>query len=260
MISGGNRLDPFGPEVAEIFERVDATMSVEELDHRFGHRTVVKRVASISSNLAKRIGQCRVLEQIAGLRRLGPDHIRLFVARLVKELLCDPPVRVTLGKRESVLCVVNGWGEQLPEGQSAEAGTHGIPSGNCSWDVDGFNTDGVNGGNAFGREVFDRQGFGSPAARVKAVEFASLGLVVEDEEVYTDAVDVGLDNTHHSIGRDGRVDGVTTLFENMCAGLRGKKLGGGDDAEFRDDHRTALSWNRRKLLRQNGHRSKEQHD
>ena len=103
---------------------------------------------------------------------------------------------------------------------------------------------------AFGLEVIDGQRLGSPAAGVEAVDLAGFRLVDDGEEVATHAVDVGLDDAHDGIGRDGGVDGVAAFFEDVRAGLRGEKLRSRDDAELRDDHGAALSGNRGELLAQ----------
>ncbi len=60
--------------------------------------------------------------------------------------------------------------------------------------------------------VIDGECLGSPAAGVQAIDFPRFGLVVEHEEIATDPIDVGLDDAHDSIGRDGGVDGVAALL------------------------------------------------
>ena len=68
-----------------------------------------------------------------------------------------------------------------------------------------------------------------------------LRFVVESEEIATHTVDVWLHDAHHGVRCDGRVDGVATFFEYVCAGLRSEKLRSCDYSEFRYDHGAALS-------------------
>ena len=50
---------------------------------------------------------------------------------------------------------------------------------------------------------------------------------------------VRLDEPHHRVGRNGRVDGVAAALEHLHAGARRQRLAGGDDAEFCGDFRSA---------------------
>ena len=163
-IGGGDRLDPLGLEVAKVFQRMHAAVGVEELDHRLGHRPVVERVPAMSGDLPERVRQRRIPEKIAGLRSTRPDIVGFFVAGLVEEPFGNPVARIAFRERKSILRVVNGRGEQLTEGQRAEARAHGIPSGNRAWHVDGLDADRVDFGDAFGLQVVDGQRLGSPTA------------------------------------------------------------------------------------------------
>ena len=64
-------------------------------------------------------------------------------------------------------------------------------------------------------------------------------LVDDRKQIAADAVHVRLDETHHGVGRDGRVDRVAAALEHLHASARRQRLTGGDDAEFRGDLRSA---------------------
>src|SRR6185312_11754308 len=117
-------------------------------------------------------------------------------------------------------------------GQSAEALVHRVPSGNRAGNVDGLDANGVDGGDAFGFEIANGERFGCPAAGIEAVQLTGFGLVIDHEDVSANAVHVGLNDAHHSIGCDGGINGIATLFKNVGAGLRGEKLRSGDDSEL----------------------------
>ena len=51
--------------------------------------------------------------------------------------------------------------------------------------------------------------------------------------------DLGLDEAHHRIGGDGRVDRVAAALEHLHPRLRGQRLVRGDNAVFRGDFRPA---------------------
>src|SRR5882672_6650530 len=89
-IGGGDRLDPLRLKVAEVFKRMDSTVCVEKLDHRLSHRSVVESVSPMCSNLPKGVCQRRILEEIAGLRCIWPDHVGFFIAGLIKEPFRNP--------------------------------------------------------------------------------------------------------------------------------------------------------------------------
>ena len=48
---------------------------------------------------------------------------------------------------------------------------------------------------------------------------------------------VRLDQPHHRVGRDRRVDGIAAALEHLHAGARGQRLARRDDAVFRRDLR-----------------------
>ena len=64
-------------------------------------------------------------------------------------------------------------------------------------------------------------------------------LVDDGKQIAADPVHVRLDETHHGIGRDGRVHGVAAALEHLNASARGQRLAGGDDAVLRGDLRSA---------------------
>ena len=66
-VGGGDGLDPLGLEVAEVFEGVRAAVGLKELDHGLGHGPVVVSVAAVRGDLAQRIGERGIFEQVAGL-------------------------------------------------------------------------------------------------------------------------------------------------------------------------------------------------
>ena len=47
----------------------------------------------------------------------------------------------------------------------------------------------------------------------------------------------GSTSPDHRVGGDRRVDRVAAALKDLHAGLRGERLAGGDDAEFRGDFR-----------------------
>ncbi len=151
-VGGGDGLDPLGLEVAKVFQGMRAAVGVEELDHGLGHGAVVIGVAALCGDLAERVRQSRILEEIARLRSTRPDVVGFLLAGLIHEPLGDPVARIAFRQWKSILRVVNGRSEQLAEGQRAEARTHGIPSGDCAWDVDGLDADRIDFGDAFGFE------------------------------------------------------------------------------------------------------------
>ena len=59
-------------------------------------------------------------------------------------------------------------------------------------------------------------------------------LVDDGKQVATNPVHVRLDETHHGIGRNGRVHRVAASLEHLNASARGQRLTGGDNA--------GLSW------------------
>ena len=210
----------------EVFDGVDSAVGVEKLHHLLGHWAVVEGVAAMRGDLTERVREGGVLEEVAGLGGVGPDDIGLFVAGLIEKPFRNPVTCIALGERESILRIVDGGCEQCVEWQSAEAAVQGVPPGNRSRDIDGLDADRVDLGHAFGLEVIDGQRLRRPAAGVQAIEFAGLCLVVDGKEVSADTVDVGLDDAHDGVGRDGRVNGVAAFFENVGASLRGEKLRG----------------------------------
>ena len=214
-VGGGDGLNPLGLEVAEVFQGVSSSVGIKEFDHGLGHGTVIESIAPMLGELAQGTGESGVPEEVARRRSSGPDVVGLFVAGLVEQALGYPVAGIALSQGKSVLRIVDGGCEELAKGQSSEAGAQGVPSGDGSRDVDGLDADGVDFGHSFGFEVIDGKGLGGPAAGVQAVDFAGLGLVIEDEEVSADAIDVGLDDPHDGVGRDGGVDGVATLFEDV---------------------------------------------
>ena len=156
-IGGRHGLDPLGPEVAEVFQGMNAALGVKELDHGLGHGAVVVGIAAMRGDLPEGVRQRGVPEEVAGFRCRGPDDVGLFVAGLVHEPLGDPVASVALGERKSVLRIVDGRGEQLAEGQGAEARACGVPSRDRAGDVDGLDADGIDFRYAFGLEVIDGQ-------------------------------------------------------------------------------------------------------
>ena len=67
-VGGGDGLDPLGLEVAEVFQGMRAAVGIEELDHGLGHGPVVEGIAAMLGDLAERVGESRVPEEVAGFR------------------------------------------------------------------------------------------------------------------------------------------------------------------------------------------------
>jgi len=68
------------------------------------------------------------------------------------------------------------------------------------------------------------------AAGIQRNEFLFLGHPCQYEDVAADAGAFGLDDVQDGSGRDGGVECVATLFEDLQAGLGGERLAGGDYA------------------------------
>jgi hypothetical protein len=75
-----------------------------------------------------------------------------------------------------------------------------------------------------------------PAARVQTIEFAGLGLPVDEKQVTADPVIHGLGDAKHCIGCDGSVDRRSALGQHVRSGLRSQVMAGGDDAAVRHHH------------------------
>ena len=59
------------------------------------------------------------------------------------------------------------------------------------------------------------------------------------EQVAADTVHFRLDDAHHRVGGDRRVDGVAAPFEDLDPGAGGERLAGRDNAKLSGDFRSA---------------------
>jgi hypothetical protein len=71
------------------------------------------------------------------------------------------------------------------------------------------------------------------------MERAGFRVVDDREQVASDTVRLRLDQSHHGVGRDGRVDRVSAALQDLHARPRGQRLTGGDDAVCGRDARSA---------------------
>src|SRR5205085_5294712 len=83
------------------------------------------------------------------------------------------------------------------------------------------------------REELGRPARRRAAAGVEGVQFLVLGDVDEREEIAADARVVLRGDVEHGAGRDGGIDGVAALLEDVDAGLSRQRIARRDDAVAR---------------------------
>src|SRR5580704_19062281 len=123
-----------------------------------------------------------------------------------------------LGHNVTVFGVINGWSKKIFPRHAPEALVGLAPSFNRARDGDAVNPVLGHRRNAVFCQKLDGKSTWRPAARIQAVEFASLRLPVNEKQITADSVVHRLGDAEHGIGSNRSVDRRPTLSEDLASG------------------------------------------
>ncbi len=234
-----DRLDPVGSMAAEVLHREEAAVGLGEGDEGLGDLARVEGVPALLSDQTQALGQVRVAEDLALLRRLAVGQEGHREPRLVAEDArgAIPRGGDHLRHGPALLGGADGRREHVLHRHAAELAVQREPA-----------VDGARHGPGVGAVERDPAALGrlhlvrrqrqrrAPRA-VQAVELLRLLVPDDREEVAADAVGGGLEEAERGVDRDRGVHRAPTGLEDVHADLHCRRVRRGDHPVLAVDDR-----------------------
>ena len=264
-IVGLHRLDPLGRVLREIVEREEAAFLVRERDETLGDFALVEGLATAFGNHLERLGEGRVLEHFADPRGLTVLEVNLRCVRVGAAHLgrFDPaPVaRDHFGHRHALLGILDTRREQFLEALRAELLSQFVPAIDAAGHGPTQRPGGRNLRHPFVFEERHVRLARSPAVRVQSVKLLRLRVPDDGEEVAAHAARHRFHEPHRGTGRDGGIDGVAAILENVQPDLsRNRMARRNDPVRGNSDGASGLPRHGRRPIRGEGNNRYEQRD
>ena len=223
-VVGGDRLHPLGGVGSQVFVREETVHLFHEVVDCAGDLALIESVPTFPGDQFQGVGQVGILKHLTFPGGAATGHVGLSVVWIIVE----PPggafqvIGDQLRYREALPGIGDGRLEDLLHGKAPKAAMQLKPAVHRAGHADRKGAVAGDFTQPQLPEMLQGQGLWRPAAGIQAVELLRLAIPHNGEQVPADATAGGFHQAQGRVGRYGRVDGVTPLFQDIQGDLGGQ--------------------------------------